>query len=428
MAGYNDTFAAGFSGDEGSVAAEVVPSSEDEALHEQLLDQGLVNAFADFDVEEQLVPLPPPPDSPPESESPLLRLKPGTNFIDVARLEPLVPHRETPKTSRQKAKVPADAKESKSSRAAPLADKDKRAPTGRKLSRRPSEPQKPIVAMTMCVRGGPLSAPVPVHPLQKAGGKEWIHACAHLQWLRKACSSSGFSHYDLRFQSAINDMSDCFRSALAASESTTNQGVIRDHLGLSDDEMPPSSSAARSSTKKGKKPKPTAGALKTDTIPVQLGDTQVQMQRSWRPMLVVATIEHAQAMVGFCLDRVSSDGQNLRRKRSLAGDGGGESKRFAMTVDSCPRITGKISWHPSHQGWCVAYKDPIVGNTRSWFQVKDFAVKEAQSLASLVANKSASSSSASPAEIDQAARKRAYDYAVAFWNANDRSTKDRIVV
>ena len=255
--------------------------------------------------------------------------------------------------------------------------------------------------MVMCVRGGQVGRPQAVWPLVKEGGKTWIHATEHLQWLRKATSSAGTTHYNDRFQSATTAMRLELKEALKLHRrgADSDQAKLRASLGLADMEgkQRPSSKRARP---------PPASAVDDLVVQVALGKHVVNVRNELRPLLIEATIPNANAMLEFFFDHPAAGVVNVKKTSSAKA-----KDSLSMHKDRCARIIGNIGWHPSHAAWNVTYKDKDGKVCRHHVKVASYMPKS-ETGTTLVSYEDG--------------RRDAWAAACGFWNGHDHSTKARI--
>ena len=81
---------------------------------------------------------------------------------------------------------------------------------------------------------------------------------------------------------------------------------------------------------------------------------------------------------------------------------------WSMPVDDCPSIISRVTWQPSHDGWCVHAKNEggVIVKTRVKVGGGSFLNSGRDTYSS--------------------ARKDAYRQAIELWNQKDHSTRDRI--
>ena len=107
-----------------------------------------------------------------------------------------------------------------------------------------------------------------------------------------------------------------------------------------------------------------------------------------------------------CAASSSAAGSNSTcSSRSLA-----QAAAFSMPISACPLVPNKITWHPSVAAWAVHYKNS--------------AGEKVQKRIRVTFDKEAGKDKSKW----EAARCSAYVRALHFWNAEDRSTRDRIEV
>ncbi len=157
------------------------------------------------------------------------------------------------------------------------------------------------------------------------------------------------------------------------------------------------------------------------------GDT-IKVRVKERPFLVEATASNVEALIRFCrrnMEESKAKGQpQLKRKSGASAVEPPESpdsvvaaascatpsavKVFAMPMDVCPAIIGKVTWQPSKNAWAVHCKGADKKSIQSRVKVDlpTNAVDE-------------------KTEFEKA-RLRAYKKAVAHWNDVDQSKRDRI--
>ena len=269
----------------------------------------------------------------------------------------------------------------------------------RRLVRKSSVPTTASCRSMLCVFGKPLTSPQAVWPLTKSpDGKEWFAVNEHSNWLRKACSRAGMTHYDLAFQSAISELRRTLKVQVEKllDKGATEQLKMRQELQLDDIEQEPSPAAS----KKRKKDV-------TDPVRVELDGSSMLVQPTTAPLLIEATTDAITSVVEFVKSHISVGKITLHRDSRQKQDAGGGA--CTMPEPTCKPIIGKVTWHPSRKAWCIHYKD-ATGQTMQ----KRFPVQVTHGPCG--------------AGSFDTAREKAYYEAIRQWNAEDKSSRDRILV
>ena len=271
----------------------------------------------------------------------------------------------------------------------------------RRLVRRSSVPTSTSCRSMLCVFGKPMTMPQAVWPLTKSpDGKEWFAVSEHSIWLRKACTRTGMTRYDLAFQSAISELRRTLKVQVEKllDKGATEQLKMRQELQLDDIEQEPSPAAS----KKRKKDV-------TDPVRVELDGSSILVQPQTAPLLIEATTDAVTSVVEFVKSHISVGKITLQRDSRKKQDGDGDA--CAMPEPTCHRILGKVTWHPSRTAWCIHYKD-ATGQTMQ----KRIPVQVILGPCGATGDSFAT------------AREKAYYEAIRQWNAEDKSSRDRILV
>ena len=100
---------------------------------------------------------------------------------------------------------------------------------------------------------------------------------------------------------------------------------------------------------------------------------------------------------------------------------------WSMPVDPCPSILGKVTWQASHTAWCIHGKNHDKEKFSKRLKVTTEAPKRgffAASSGGLTPGEKAEATK----QAFQDARRKTYLAAIAMWNKEDFSTRERIVV
>ena len=243
-----------------------------------------------------------------------------------------------------------------------------------------------------------MTQPQVVWPLTKsADGKERFAINEHINWLRKACTKTGMTHYDLAFQPAISELRRTLKVQVEKllDKGATEQLKMRKALDLDDEDdeglVAPS-----------KKRKTDA----TEPVRVDLDGNSFKMMPQTVPLLIEATPDATNCVIAFVKSHISAG--NFKLKRDNADTKDTEGDRYSMPPPSCQSITGKVTWHPSRQAWAVHLKD-ATGRA----QTKRVCVEMIHG-------------PCGPKDNFDSAREKAYYKAIHLWNADDKSTRGRI--
>ena len=127
--------------------------------------------------------------------------------------------------------------------AVPTTTCDSKVPRKRKLVRLVSnpKPESPVAQLMLCIAGKPLKNPVPVYPIKiDSTGKPWVTVNEHQDWSRRACASTGTTHYEVHFQAALTALRENIVELIEAERkketAAGQQDMIRESLNLSDSE------------------------------------------------------------------------------------------------------------------------------------------------------------------------------------------------
>ena len=218
-------------------------------------------------------------------------------------------------------------------------------------------------------------------------------------WLRKACSKKGQAHYDLVFQSAINELRRTLKVQIEKSRSVESKEQIRmrETLCLSDDEGAPPTKRGRHSP--------------ADTVTVSLDGVGICMKTLTRPLMIQATVAVANALIAYCVSHIESGVIALKKDSSSTST---VTTLFQMLLPSREPVHGRVTWHPSCQAWAVHYKDAAGSHLTKRFKM--------ETVRTLI------SSASTVKEHFKCAQEAEYAKAIEFWNSDDKSTRDRIAV
>ena len=351
--------------------------------------------------------------------------------------------------------VAAASPAKKGKKAKKLAPKPKNS-VGRTLKRQAStgKPAELKCESRLCLWGGRIRAPAVVHPLSKRGDTLWVPIHERLFWLRRACDpAKGLTHWSAEFQHAVSELRQALREGVkqAIADPVEQAAVkVRRELGLDDGE----------DEEEGTKRRRKAGES-CEVVEIELDGTPLKVRVHERPFEVEASAEAVCAIVSFCRKRLEDDPLLLKRdiraaaaaesaaSASALTDGTAASTASALTDgmagngvlvstasasstsasagggfrlarDTCPTVLHKVTWHPSVKAWAVHFKDGAGKTAKT--QTKRFHVKaKDRTLA-----EQAAGAGATDCPSWTQARQTAYRQAVTFWNANDKSKRERI--
>ena len=279
----------------------------------------------------------------------------------------------------------------------------------RKLKRRGSDqrPEAVSAEQMICVWGGDVKKPVPVYPVSKELGTTWFTLTEHCAWLRRACSSKGLTHYKELFQSAVSALRRELQAGMTAIQQPDPAAELRASLNLEIDDIDDGQPAAcpKKSPRKRQPPE------RARTLEVQLGDATIKVQNQMRPFRVEVTESSVRGIIEWCQEHVMQGKPVLKKHRATEACPGEAQSSWSMPLDSCPSILGKVTWQPSHSGWCVHAKneDGVIVKTRVKGSTPGSFLKSGR-------------------DDYYSDRKQAYLQAIELWNLRDKSTRDRIVV
>ena len=271
-------------------------------------------------------------------------------------------------------------------------------------------PNSPSAAKIICVWGGDVKKPVPVYPVLKELGTTWFTLSEHCNWLRRACSSKGLTHYKELFQSAVSALRRELQAGMTASAQPDPAAELRASLNLEIEDIDDGQPAA-CPKKIPRKPKK---SIRAKTLQVQLGDTTIKVFNQIRPFRVEVTESSVNSIINWCQEHVMQGKPDLKKHRATAACPEAAQSSWSMPVDPCRSIVGKVTWQPSHHGWCVHAKneDGVIVKTRVRVKVKLGGLTPGSFLTSGRGDY-------------HSERKQAYRQAIEFWNLRDKSTRPR---
>jgi hypothetical protein len=273
----------------------------------------------------------------------------------------------------------------------------------RVLKRRASEarPDEATAQNMMCVWGGHVTTPVIIYPIHKALGTTWFTLSEHSGWLRRVCSKKGLTHYKDLFQSAVSALRRELQGAIHAVERPDPAADIRAAMKLDTDASDGDAPAACPTTSR-RKHQPVACSK---ILSVKLGDDTIRIQSRLRPIRVEVQQAAVNTIIAWCRSHVQQNKPVLKKHQVSAA-----CPSWSMPADACPTILGKVTWQPSHHGFCVHAK-----SSDGRIEKKRIKVKQPSKM------------SGAHDEF-QANRMRAYMEAIDMWNKYDCSTRERIPV
>jgi len=275
------------------------------------------------------------------------------------------------------------------------------------------KPDEPEATTMVCVWGGSLK-----HPAVVGTTGTWLSLNEHKYWIRRACCGNGQTYWKENFQSAISALR---REATALIRKALNPSAdLREKLQLSDDEFEAPQPARRQA-------KQTNGQVE-----VTLMGFPVKMKTNTRPLFIAVTQESVNAVIAFCRKHIK-EGPVQLKKDTAAGsqqaacpqEAACPRKSFAMPVDACPSIIGKVTWQASRTAWSVHGKSEH--GEKFSKRCKVTVPTEKKGFLTSGGGLSPGEESVTAKDAFHVARRKAYIEAIKMWNAEDYSTRERIV-
>ena len=295
----------------------------------------------------------------------------------------------------------------------------------RQLKRRVSEsrPEDVSVVTMVCVWGGDIKNPFVVQPVWKELGKTWMSPNEHCLWLRRACCPRGMTHYKELFQSAISALRREIQAAFLQVSNPDPARQLRAALALDSDDDDDGGGGPRKKVACPPRPRKKTVGDAASTLEVSLGDSKITIQSKMRPLRIEVTEAAVTGIIEWCRQHVR-EGKPILKKHAHehAKKSGGS---FVMPADGCPGIVGKVTWQPSHTAWCVHGK-----NDKGVHFTTRVKVGGGRNKAGFLqaASQAVGLPHMNAKDTFNMQRRKSYIEALELWNAEDKSTRPRIIV